>query len=121
MERLIAEVEAAESVRLAEPIRMYLREIAEVPPLAQFDEDEAVLGMRHGQMDAETRLTEANLWEVVRIARPFIGRGRPFLDLVQDGNIGLVRAVHETASSDQPFGSIRDLRIREAIEQAFTE
>jgi RNA polymerase primary sigma factor len=86
---------------------MYLREIASVEALPLYREA------------ARYRLTELNLWEVVRMARSFIGRGVPFLDLVQEGNLGLIQAVSEVPFGQGSFGERRDSRIREAIESAF--
>jgi RNA polymerase primary sigma factor len=98
---------------------MYLREIASVEALPLDREADLVAAIQRGDEAARYRLTELNLWEVVRMARSFIGRGVPFLDLVQEGNLGLIQAVSEVRFGQGSFGERRDSRVREAIESAF--
>jgi len=98
---------------------MYLREVASLEPLSLGGEDELLIAIRRGDESARQRLTESNLWEVVRLARPFIGRVVSFLDLVQEGNLGLIRAVSEVPFEQESFNERQDARVREAIERAF--
>jgi DNA-directed RNA polymerase sigma subunit (sigma70/sigma32) len=102
-----------------DPVVMYIREIASVDALPRETEADLLAAIRHGDEAARYRLTELNLWEVVRMAQQFIGRGVSFLDLVQEGNLGLIRAVSEVPLGQESFGEKRDARVREAIEQAF--
>src|SRR6266704_2529044 len=88
---------------LDDPVRMYLREVASLEPLSLGGEDELLIAIRRGDESARQRLTESNLWEVVRLARPFIGRVVSFLDLVQEGNLGLIRAVSEVPFEQESF------------------
>ena len=84
---LLAALEVAESLSLDDPIAMYLREVASIELLSQNMERELLAAVRRGGEAARLKLTELNLWEVVRIARQFLGRGVSFLDLVQEGNL----------------------------------
>ncbi|HVS04627.1 MAG TPA: sigma factor [Candidatus Dormibacteraeota bacterium] len=102
-----------------DPVVMYLREIASVEALPRETEADLLAAIRRGDEAAHYRLTELNLWEVVRMAQQFIGRGVSFLDLVQEGNLGLIRAVSEVPLEQESFGEKRDARVREAIEGAF--
>src|ERR1700704_1011884 len=112
---LLAALDLAESLSLDDPIAMYLREVASVEPLPVNMERELLAAVRRGDEAARLKLTEPNLWEVVRIARQFLGRGISFLDLVQEGNLGLIRAVSEIPLGEGAFGEQRDARVREAI------
>jgi RNA polymerase primary sigma factor len=119
LDELLAAITAAESRPLDDAVRMYLREVASVETLPLDRELELLAAVRRGDKAARYELTEPHLWEVVRVARSFIGRGVPFLDLVQEGNLGLIRAVSEVPSGLEPFRELRDARVREAIERAF--
>jgi RNA polymerase primary sigma factor len=110
---------AAESSPLGDPVLMYVREIASLSPLSLEGELELLAAIQRGDDAARIKLTELNLWEVVRIARRFIGRGVPFLDLVQEGNLGLMLAVSEVPFGQGSFGERRDARVLEAIDRAF--
>jgi RNA polymerase nonessential primary-like sigma factor len=116
---LLAALTAAETTSPDDPVVMYFREVAALESLPVDGEADLLAGIRHGDEAARYRLTELNLWEVVRIARTFIGRGVPLLDLVREGNLGLMRAVAEGPAVQGSFGDLRDARIREAIERAF--
>jgi RNA polymerase primary sigma factor len=118
LDELLTALAAAES-SLDDPVVMYLREIASVEALPSGAEANLLAAIRSGDEAARLRLTELNLWEVVRMARQFIGRGVSFLDLVQEGNLGLIRAVSEAPFAQESFGEKRDARVREAIERAF--
>ena len=119
LDELLAALAATESLPLDDPVSMYLREVASLDPLPLGREGELLIAIRRGDESARHRLTEFNLWGVVRLARPFIGRGVSFLDLVQEGNLGLIRAVSEVPSEQQSFNQRRDAWVREAIERAF--
>ena len=118
LDELLAALAATESP-LDDPVSMYLREVASLDLLPLGREGELLIAIRRGDESARHRLTEFNLWGVVRLARPFIGRGVSFLDLVQEGNLGLIRAVSEVPSEQQSFNQRRDAWVREAIERAF--
>lgn len=84
-----------EGVGVGDPIREYLKEIGAIPLLSQEEENELAKGKALGDEEAKRRLVEANLRLVVSIAKRYTGRGMSFLDLVQEGNIGLMRAVEK--------------------------
>lgn len=84
-----------EGVSIEDPVRMYLKEIGKVPLLSAEEEIELAKRMELGDEDAKKRLAEANLRLVVSIAKRYTGRGMSFLDLVQEGNIGLMKAVEK--------------------------
>jgi RNA polymerase primary sigma factor len=119
LDELLAALAAAESVSPDDPMVMYVREIASLEPLQLDREADLIAAIRRGDEASRHRLTELNLWGVVLMARPFIGRGVSFLDLVQEGNLGLMRAVSEVSSGQGSFPDLRDAQIREAIEDAF--
>lgn len=120
LDELVATVQAAESSPLGEPVLMYLREIASLRPLSLEEERELLTAIELGDEAARHKLTELNLWEVVRIAQSFIGRGIALLDLVQEGNLGLMRAVSEVPFRPGSFGERRHARVVEAIERALS-
>ena len=72
---------------------MYLKEIGEVPLLSNEEEKELAIAVENGDLEAKQRLAEANLRLVVSIAKRYVGRGMQFLDLIQEGNMGLIKAV----------------------------
>ena len=119
LDELLAALVAAESLPLDDPVRMYLRELASLEPLPLGRDRELLVAIQRGDETARHKLTEFSLWEVVRLARPFIGRGVSFLDLVQEGNLCLIRAVSEGPVDQESFGERRDARVREAIERVF--
>ena len=92
---LIATIEAMDSVSLDDPVRMYLKEIGRVALLKAEQEVFLAKAIEAGDDDAKHKLTEANLRLVVSIAKKYIGRGMSFLDLIQEGNMGLIRAVEK--------------------------
>jgi RNA polymerase primary sigma factor len=89
----VGATEAVDAFSLDDPIRMYLKEIGRVPLLRKEQEVEYAQLIEVGDEAARDKLTEANLRLVVSIAKKYIGRGMPFLDLIQEGNTGLMRAV----------------------------
>ena len=82
-----------EGVSLEDPVRMYLKEIGKIPLLGMEDEVELAKKMELGDPEARKRLAESNLRLVVSIAKRYVGRGMQFLDLIQEGNLGLIKAV----------------------------
>ena len=84
-----------EGVSIEDPVRMYLKEIGKVPLLSAEEEIELAKKMEQGDENAKKRLAEANLRLVVSIAKRYVGRGMLFLDLIQEGNLGLIKAVEK--------------------------
>ena len=84
-----------DGVSLDDPVRMYLKEIGKVPLLSPEEEIELAKRMELGDENARKRLAEANLRLVVSIAKRYVGRGMQFLDLIQEGNLGLIKAVEK--------------------------
>ncbi|HKM42948.1 MAG TPA: RNA polymerase sigma factor RpoD [Limnochordia bacterium] len=84
-----------EGVGLDDPVRMYLKEIGRVPLLTAEEEVELAKGIEEGSESARRKLAEANLRLVVSIAKRYVGRGMHFLDLIQEGNLGLIKAVEK--------------------------
>ncbi|MBO7401784.1 MAG: sigma-70 family RNA polymerase sigma factor, partial [Lachnospiraceae bacterium] len=82
-----------EGVSIEDPVRMYLKEIGKVPLLSAEEEIELAQRMEEGDREAKKKLSEANLRLVVSIAKRYVGRGMQFLDLIQEGNLGLIKAV----------------------------
>ena len=90
-----ADLTVPEGVAIDDPVRMYLKEIGRVPLLTAEEEIELAKGIEAGDEAARRRLTEANLRLVVSIAKRYVGRGMLFLDLIQEGNLGLLKAVEK--------------------------
>ncbi|MBP5324093.1 MAG: RNA polymerase subunit sigma-70, partial [Pseudobutyrivibrio sp.] len=84
-----------DSVSIEDPVRMYLKEIGKVPLLSAEEEVELAQRMEDGDQEAKNKLAEANLRLVVSIAKRYVGRGMLFLDLIQEGNLGLMKAVEK--------------------------
>ena len=84
-----------DGISLDDPVRMYLKEIGKIPLLSSEDEIELAKEMELGNEEAQKRLAEANLRLVVSIAKRYVGRGMQFLDLIQEGNLGLIKAVEK--------------------------
>ncbi|MGN0987470.1 MAG: sigma-70 family RNA polymerase sigma factor, partial [Otoolea sp.] len=84
-----------EGINIEDPVRMYLKEIGKVPLLTPEEEVELAKRMELGDESAKKRLAEANLRLVVSIAKRYVGRGMQFLDLIQEGNLGLIKAVEK--------------------------
>lgn len=82
-------------VSIDDPVRMYLKEIGKVPLLSADEEVELAQRMEKGDIEAKKKLAEANLRLVVSIAKRYVGRGMLFLDLIQEGNLGLIKAVEK--------------------------
>ena len=89
------EMAVPDGVSIEDPVRMYLKEIGKVPLLTAEEEKDLAMKMEAGDMEAKKRLAEANLRLVVSIAKRYVGRGMLFLDLIQEGNLGLIKAVEK--------------------------
>jgi RNA polymerase primary sigma factor len=111
-----------EGVRLDDPVRMYLKEIGRVPLLSSEDEIELSKRMEEGDEIAKKRLVEANLRLVVSIAKRYVGRGMLFLDLIQEGNLGLIKAVEKyDYRKGFKFSTYATWWIRQAITRAIAD
>lgn len=88
-----------DGVSIEDPVRMYLKEIGKVPLLSAEEEIELAKRMEQGDQEAKKRLAEANLRLVVSIAKRYVGRGMLFLDLIQEGNLGLIKAVENSITA----------------------
>ena len=105
-----------------DPVRMYLKEIGKVPLLTPEEEVELAMKMSEGDEDAKRRMTEANLRLVVSIAKRYVGRGMLFLDLIQEGNLGLIKAVEKfDYTKGYKFSTYATWWIRQAITRAIAD
>ena len=111
-----------DGVSLADPIRMYLKEIGKIPLLSTDEEIELAKRMENGDEEARKRLAEANLRLVVSIAKRYVGRGMQFLDLIQEGNLGLIKAVEKfDYRKGYKFSTYATWWIRQAITRAIAD
>ncbi|TMC47478.1 MAG: RNA polymerase sigma factor RpoD [Chloroflexi bacterium] len=121
-DEMIATAEAIDSVSLDDPVRMYLKEIGRVALLKAEQEVEYAQLIEQGDDEAKNKLTEANLRLVVSIAKKYIGRGMSFLDLIQEGNMGLIRAVEKfDYHKGYKFSTYATWWIRQAITRAIAD
>ncbi|UOO36834.1 RNA polymerase sigma factor RpoD [Oscillospiraceae bacterium CM] len=105
-----------------DPVRMYLKEIGKVNLLSADDEIELAMRMAEGDKEAKKRMAEANLRLVVSIAKRYVGRGMLFLDLIQEGNLGLIKAVEKfDYSKGYKFSTYATWWIRQAITRAIAD
>ena len=105
-----------------DPVRMYLKEIGKVPLLTPEEEVELAIKMSEGDENAKHRMTEANLRLVVSIAKRYVGRGMLFLDLIQEGNLGLIKAVEKfDYTKGYKFSTYATWWIRQAITRAIAD
>ena len=105
-----------------DPVRMYLKEIGKVPLLSPDEEIELATRMSQGDEEAKHRMTEANLRLVVSIAKRYVGRGMLFLDLIQEGNLGLIKAVEKfDYTKGYKFSTYATWWIRQAITRAIAD
>ncbi len=105
-----------------DPVRMYLKEIGKVNLLTAEEEIELAMRMAEGDKDAKKRMAEANLRLVVSIAKRYVGRGMLFLDLIQEGNLGLIKAVEKfDYSKGYKFSTYATWWIRQAITRAIAD
>jgi RNA polymerase primary sigma factor len=113
---------AGEGVGMDDPVRMYLKEIGKVPLLIAEQEQDLAQRMLEGDQDAKDMLIEANLRLVVSIAKRYLGRGMQFLDLIQEGNLGLIKAVDKfDHSKGFKFSTYATWWIRQAITRAIAD
>ena len=111
-----------EGVPLEDPVRMYLKEIGKVPLLTAEEEIDLAKRMEEGDIQAQNRLAEANLRLVVSIAKRYVGRGMLFLDLIQEGNLGLIKAVEKYDwRKGYKFSTYATWWIRQAITRAIAD
>ncbi len=111
-----------EGVGIEDPVKMYLREIGKVPLLSAEDEIELAKKMEEGDEEAKKKLAEANLRLVVSIAKRYVGRGLLFLDLIQEGNLGLIKAVEKfDYRKGYKFSTYATWWIRQAITRAIAD
>ena len=111
-----------EGVSIEDPVRMYLKEIGKVPLLSADEEVELAKRMAEGDEEAKKRLAEANLRLVVSIAKRYVGRGMLFLDLIQEGNLGLIKAVEKfDYHKGFKFSTYATWWIRQAITRAIAD
>ena len=111
-----------EGVSIEDPVRMYLKEIGKVPLLSAEEEIELAKRMEQGYENAKKRLAEANLRLVVSIAKRYVGRGMLFLDLIQEGNLGLIKAVEKfDYRKGYKFSTYATWWIRQAITRAIAD
>ncbi len=111
-----------EGVSIEDPVRMYLKEIGKVPLLTAEQEIELAKRMEEGDEEAKKKLAEANLRLVVSIAKRYVGRGMLFLDLIQEGNLGLIKAVEKfDYRKGYKFSTYATWWIRQAITRAIAD
>ena len=111
-----------DGISIEDPVRMYLKEIGKVPLLSAEDEIELAKRMELGDQEAKKRLAEANLRLVVSIAKRYVGRGMLFLDLIQEGNLGLIKAVEKfDYRKGYKFSTYATWWIRQAITRAIAD
>ena len=111
-----------DGVGIEDPVRMYLKEIGKVPLLSADEEIELAKKMELGDEEAKKRLAEANLRLVVSIAKRYVGRGMLFLDLIQEGNLGLIKAVEKfDYRKGYKFSTYATWWIRQAITRAIAD
>ena len=122
-EEEIAEADSmADSYSTDDPVRMYLKEIGKVNLLTQEEEIELAVRMSQGDEEAKRRMAEANLRLVVSIAKRYVGRGMLFLDLIQEGNLGLIKAVEKfDYTKGYKFSTYATWWIRQAITRAIAD
>jgi len=113
---------AADVIKLDDPVRMYLKEIGKIPLLSQEEELLIAERMSQGDENARQQMTEANLRLVVSIAKRYVGRGMQLLDLIQEGNLGLLKAVEKfDYTKGYKFSTYATWWIRQAITRAIAD
>ena len=116
------ELLGSNSAKVNDPVRMYLKEIGVVPLLSNEEEKELAIAVENGDLEAKQRLAEANLRLVVSIAKRYVGRGMLFLDLIQEGNLGLIKAVEKfDYRKGYKFSTYATWWIRQAITRAIAD
>ncbi len=121
-EKLVDTEEMSESMSVNDPVRMYLKEIGKIPLLSLEEELELAQRLQEGDEKAHNRMVESNLRLVVSIAKRYVGRGLPFLDLIQEGNLGLIKAVDKfDHTKGYKFSTYATWWIRQAISRAIAD
>ena len=121
-EEEMSDVKVDDSYSTDDPVRMFLKEIGKVPLLTAEEEVELAIRMSQGDEEAKRRMTEANLRLVVSIAKRYVGRGMLFLDLIQEGNLGLIKAVEKfDYTKGYKFSTYATWWIRQAITRAIAD
>ena len=122
-EEIAADTDAlADTFSTDDPVRMYLKEIGKVPLLTPEEEQDLARRMADGDEEAKRRMAEANLRLVVSIAKRYVGRGMLFLDLIQEGNLGLIKAVDKfDYTKGYKFSTYATWWIRQAITRAIAD
>ncbi len=111
-----------EGIGIDDPVRMYLKEIGRVPLLSAEEEVELAMGIENGDLNCKRKLAEANLRLVVSIAKRYVGRGMLFLDLIQEGNLGLIKAVEKfDYRKGYKFSTYATWWIRQAITRSIAD
>ena len=121
-QKAMKDTKAPTNVKINDPVRMYLKEIGRVPLLTADQEVELALRIEQGDEEAKQELAEANLRLVVSIAKRYVGRGMQFLDLIQEGNMGLMKAVEKfDYRKGFKFSTYATWWIRQAITRAIAD
>lgn len=121
-EEIEVDLSVPDGIGIDDPVRMYLKEIGRVPLLSATEEVELAKRMETGDEEAKRRLAEANLRLVVSIAKRYVGRGLLFLDLIQEGNLGLIKAVEKfDFRKGFKFSTYATWWIRQAITRAIAD
>lgn len=121
-EEEVIDLTVPEAINIDDPVRMYLKEIGKVPLLTAEQEVEIAKRMEQGDEEAKRELAEANLRLVVSIAKRYVGRGMLFLDLIQEGNLGLIKAVEKfDYHKGYKFSTYATWWIRQAITRAIAD
>ena len=121
-EKLIDTEEISDAMSVNDPVRMYLKEIGKIPLLTSEEEAEVAKRLAEGDEAAHNTMVEANLRLVVSIARRYVGRGLPFLDLIQEGNLGLIKAVGKfDYTKGYKFSTYATWWIRQSISRAIAD
>lgn len=121
-EEVDLDISIPEGISIDDPVRMYLKEIGKVPLLSPEEEIDLANKIKRNDPDAKKKLTEANLRLVVSIAKRYVGRGMLFLDLIQEGNLGLIKAVEKfDYTKGFKFSTYATWWIRQAITRAIAD
>lgn len=121
-EKLLDTEEISETMSMNDPVRMYLKEIGKIPLLTPEQEQELASRLAEGDEQAYDKMIEANLRLVVSIAKRYVGRGLPFLDLIQEGNLGLIKAVGKfDHTKGYKFSTYATWWIRQSISRAIAD
>ena len=121
-EKLVDTDEMSEKMSINDPVRMYLKEIGKIPLLSLEEEQKVAKRLAEGDEEAHNIMVESNLRLVVSIAKRYVGRGLPFLDLIQEGNLGLIKAVGKfDYEKGYKFSTYATWWIRQSISRAIAD